>query len=324
MCRWQASYGRHDLPWQTPDPYRVWLSEVMLQQTQVATVLPAFQRFVSICPDVASLARADLDTVLGLWSGLGYYSRARNLHRAARIIADAGCFPDTIEGWRALPGVGRSTAGAVWSLAFGRPAAILDGNVKRVLARHAGIEGWPGDSVTAARLWREAESRVPATECATYTQGLMDLGATLCHRRRPDCAACPVGSDCVAHRDQRVAELPAARPRRDRAVVALPLQLHCDAHRVWLQQRPQSGVWGGLWCLPEGAGGIVQRTLRHDLTHRRLEIAVMRASSDPSAEHGGRWFDWTEVWQLGLPKPVRDILVDAHQSHEANARSPRP
>jgi len=318
MTDWQRLSGRHGLPWQgTGDAYRVWLSEVMLQQTQVATVLPAYRRFVERFPDVQTLAAAPLDEVLGLWSGLGYYSRARNLHRAAQDVVALGGFPTDLEGLMRLPGVGRSTAAAIVSLALDRPAAILDGNVRRVLARHAGIAGWPGAPDVLRRLWAEAESRLPASSAsagtaATYTQSLMDLGATVCHRRRPDCGRCPVAADCRARLEARIDEIPAPRPVRERSQRRVDLLLDCSVDGVSLVRRPERGVWGGLWCLPEGRGVVEWHTMRHDLTHLRLEIVIGRAGDGAGAPGDARRFAWDEVWSLGLPQPVRQALQMAH------------
>jgi A/G-specific adenine glycosylase len=243
---WQRH--RHGLPWQnTRDPYRVWLSEVMLQQTQVAAVVPYYQRFLARFPDVAALAAATEDDVLQLWSGLGYYARGRNLHAAAKIIAARG-FPGDIEEIEALPGIGRSTAAAIAVFAYGHRAAILDGNVKRVLARCFGIEG-------ERAQWALAEKLLPRRGLRAYTQALMDLGATLCTRARPSCGRCPVAKDCVALREDRIAELPSARKRRPlplRRTTWLVLQ-HQGA--VLLERRPSPGIWGGLWVFPEGPAG---------------------------------------------------------------------
>jgi A/G-specific adenine glycosylase len=241
LIRWQRSHGRNDLPWQgTRDPYAIWLAEIMLQQTQVATVVPYYQRFRTRFPDIASLAAADEDEVLRLWSGLGYYSRARNLHRAAQTVVaqHGGRFPRELAEIEALPGIGRSTAAAIAGFAFGARAAILDGNVKRVLARHFAVEGHPGERAVEQRLWALAESLLPAADIEPYIQGLMDLGATVCTARAPQCERCPVRAACAAFAQNRVGELPAPRPRRavpHRRTAMLVLRRGDD---VLLQKRP--------------------------------------------------------------------------------------
>ena len=262
---WHLSHGRRDLPWQCdPTPYRVWVSEIMLQQTRVGTVIPYFERFMARFPDVATLAAAEIDQVLHLWTGLGYYARARNLHRAARSITEQhqGRFPDTLEELMQLSGVGRSTAGAILALAHGLPAPILDGNVKRVLARCFAVAGYPGNSSTAAQLWTLAEELVPsAAEGCTralgkrvtaYTQGMMDLGATVCTRSRPGCPQCPLAPRCLARQRGEVERYPGRKPARTLPVrrVAM-LVLQDEAGRVLLEKRPPSGVWGSLYSLPE-------------------------------------------------------------------------
>ena len=255
LLAWHERHGRHDLPWQrSPTPYRVWVSEIMLQQTQVQTVIGYFERFMRAFADVDALAQAPLDEVLHLWSGLGYYARARNLHRAAGVLVaqHGGRFPDTLEAMTALPGVGRSTAAAILALSMNRHHAILDGNVRRVLCRHRGVEGWPGQSAVERRLWQLAEALTPAAEVAHYTQAIMDLGATLCTRTRPACAMCPLREDCVAHRTNRVAQLPAPRPRRARPVrQTCMLLITAPDAGVLLRRRPPMGIWGGLWAPPE-------------------------------------------------------------------------
>ena len=319
LVRWQRAAGRHGLPWQgTRDPYRVWLSEIMLQQTQVSAVIPYYRRFLERFPDVASLARAPEDAVLRLWSGLGYYARARNLHKAARAVAEAGAFPDTVDGLQALPGVGRSTAGAIAAFAFGRRAAILDGNVKRVLAR---AFGGPAD------LWALAESLLPARDIETYTQALMDLGATVCTRATPACARCPVADGCVALRDGRIAELPA--PRAKRAVPHRKSEwlVITRGGRVLLEQRPREGLWGGLWVFPERApGGLaaqararfgveVGRTsklapLEHGFTHFRLAVTPLHLEARASGRSrpGQRWMTLAAARRAAIPVPVRTVL----------------
>ena len=256
VIAWQRVHGRHDLPWQrTRDPYRIWLSEIMLQQTQVSAVIPYYERFLAAFPDVASLARAPIDAVLALWSGLGYYRRAHHLHAAAQaVVADhGGAFPRDAAALATLPGVGRSTAAAIAALAFGASAAILDGNVKRVLARHRGVAGWPGTPKVEAALWDIATAALPARDVDTYTQGLMDLGATLCTRANPRCDACPVATDCVARRDGRIAELPEARPRKALPQRAVRVLLIERSGEILFEKRPDVGIWGGLWSLPECA-----------------------------------------------------------------------
>src|SRR5689334_18575699 len=259
LLAWHAKAGRHDLPWQKDlrkegSAYRVWVSEIMLQQTQVSTVIPYFERFLQRFPDAISLANAPPDEVLHLWTGLGYYARARNLHRAAQVIRDehAGAFPTELDAVMALPGIGRSTAGAILAISTGQRHSILDGNVKRVLSRYYAIDGAPDENATIDELWRLADANTPAENVAVYTQAIMDLGATLCTRSRPRCDDCPIASDCRARLQGRQGELPAAKKRR-----ALRKQKHAVMlvarrdQEVLLVQRPPSGIWGGLWCLPE-------------------------------------------------------------------------
>ncbi|MEW5788053.1 MAG: A/G-specific adenine glycosylase [Pseudomonadota bacterium] len=332
LIAWQQRHGRHDLPWQASrEPYAVWLSEIMLQQTQVDTVIPYYRRFLARFPDLAALAEGTEDEVLALWSGLGYYSRARNLHAAARRIRDqhGGRFPQDMAAIQALPGIGRSTAAAVAAFAFGQRQAILDGNVKRVLARVFAVEGWPGDKAVENRLWSLAESLVPEAGIQAYTQGLMDLGATLCTRGRPRCEACPFQDDCLANRQGRQKELPGARPRKavpERAVAMLVLR---RAGEVLLEKRPGSGIWGGLWSLPEcpeGADPVqAARALgyqiqgeagelpgfTHTFTHFRLFIRPwsLPVLAPPVLEQPGRvWLALDDLEGAALPTPVRRIL----------------
>jgi len=253
LINWQRTHGRHDLPWQGQDAYRVWLSEIMLQQTQVATVIPYYQRFVASFPDIGALAAATEDQVLAHWSGLGYYARGRNLHRAALIIVEKfnSEFPRKFEDIVELPGIGRSTAAAVCALAYHECRAILDGNVKRVLARYCGIEGWAGEKKVEEKLWQRAEALLPQSDVAAYTQGLMDMGATVCTRGRPRCAACPVQDDCVALQTERIAELPAPRPKKVVPERHATFLLLMHGNDILLEKRPGSGIWGGLWCPPQ-------------------------------------------------------------------------
>ena len=255
LLRWFDKHGRKDLPWQdNPTPYRVWISEIMLQQTQVVTVIPYYLRFMQRFPDIAALAAADLDEVLHLWTGLGYYARARNLHRAAAIVRDQhrGEFPRDFMTLQQLPGIGRSTAAAILALSHNQRHAILDGNVKRVLARYHGISGWPGEKRIEQQLWSFAESHLPAQRIRDYTQAIMDLGATLCTRRNTRCTMCPLVQDCVALMEHRVHEYPTRKPRKHLPVRSATLLLLRNADGgVLLEQRPPAGIWGGLWSLPE-------------------------------------------------------------------------
>ncbi len=327
LLAWFEHHGRHDLPWQHPrDSYRVWLAEIMLQQTQVATVIPYFQRFVAALPDIASLAAADEDQVLALWSGLGYYRRARFLHQTARrIVADhGGEFPRQPEALQALPGIGRSTAAAILSQAFGQPHAILDGNVKRVLARHRGIAGWPGQGSVEKALWREAEALTPDVRVADYTQAIMDLGASVCTRTNPDCRACPLAADCIARLEGRTAELPASRPRRQiPARSALMLIEYDDGGQVRLVKRGPAGVWPSLWSLPEiDAPPEESRRIdgfEHAFTHFRLhaELCAAALATDRIADNEGhRLAGPDDLHGIALPAPVRSRLVRFWENEE--------
>ncbi|WP_118181007.1 A/G-specific adenine glycosylase [Paraburkholderia phosphatilytica] len=337
LIAWQRQHGRHDLPWQkTRDPYRIWLSEIMLQQTQVSTATPYYLRFLARFPDVAALAAAPLDDVMALWAGLGYYTRARNLHRCAQVVVEqhGGAFPSTVDGLAELPGIGRSTAAAIASFAFGARATILDGNVKRVLARVFGVEGFPGDKKIENAMWTLAESLVPADgsddDVSAYTQGLMDLGATLCTRGRPDCAHCPFADDCVANLTGRQRELPAARPKKAVPTRRTWMLVLRDGERVMLEKRPPSGIWGGLWSLPEAGGeaALAERArnlgardepsplapFSHTFTHFRLDIEPRLVEVDRAVaprEIGDVETAWVEPKELdayGVPAPVRKLL----------------
>jgi A/G-specific adenine glycosylase len=333
LIRWQRAHGRHDLPWQrTRDPYRIWLSEIMLQQTQVGTVIPYFERFVASFPTVRALAAAPLDRVLEHWSGLGYYRRAHHLHAAAqRIVAGHdGVFPQGVAALAALPGIGRSTAAAIAVFAHGAREAILDGNVKRVLARHRGIEGYPGAPKVEATLWREAQALLPASAVEPYTQGLMDLGATLCTRARPRCDVCPVAGDCVARRDDRIGLLPSPRPRKPLPQRAVRVLLLERSGEVLLEKRAATGIWGGLWSLPEvpidtdvvghcrarfGATVVVQGELppvAHGFTHFRLTLhpshVVVRNWPAGVEAPGQLWLTPADAIHAALPAPIRKLL----------------
>lgn len=339
VIAWQRRHGRHDLPWQgTRDPYRLWLSEVMLQQTQVATVLDYYPRFLARFPDVRTLAAAPLDDVLALWSGLGYYSRARNLHRCAQVVMaeHGGAFPRSAAALAGLPGIGRSTAAAIAAFAFGERAAILDGNVKRVLTR---VLGFGEDLALAAHeraLWQRAEALLPARGIEAYTQGLMDLGATLCSARTPACEQCPLAGPCVARAQGRPAHYPVKSRRLKRGARRNALLWLVDGERWWFTQRPAKGVWAGLWTLPlfdsvealqHATAGWPGRAeslppFDHALTHFdwHLEpwrhvlparLSGARRQAIESALPEGRWFARDEALALGLPAPIRKLLLRA-------------
>ena len=334
IVRWQRAHGRNTLPWQdTHDPYRVWLSEIMLQQTQVATVLDYYARFLERFPGVRQLAAAEPDEVMALWSGLGYYSRARNLHRCAQdvVALHAGQFPRTAQALQTLPGIGRSTAAAIASFCFGERVAILDGNVKRVLTR---VLGYGADLAQAAherQLWDHAQAMLPrrtlAESMPRYTQGLMDLAATVCTARNPACLACPVSNLCVARREGEPEAYPVKTRKLKRSAQALwLLRAHNRDGLTWLERRPASGIWAGLFCLPVFESRDALRAavpvkahprledgepFRHVLTHKDLHlhpVVVQMASERPPANSEGAWYADAELHRLGLPAPIRRLL----------------
>lgn len=333
LLTWFDSAGRKDLPWQqNPTPYRVWVSEIMLQQTQVATVIPFYERFMARFPDVHALAAAPIDEVLHLWTGLGYYARARNLHRTASIIVTEhnGHFPPTLEAMQALPGVGRSTAGAILALSQGARYPILDGNVKRVLARYFGVSGYPGDKKVEEQLWALADACTPSERVGHYTQAIMDLGAMICVRSRPLCVACPLRASCVAHLEGRQSSLPTPRPKKERpARAAYALILMRSDGAVWLEQRPARGIWGGLWTFPqfdtsEDAREYIARVAvssaepkclppyshaftHFDLTLHPIHVTDVEPVSEVS-EGRGVWYDPAAPAKIGLAKPVLDLM----------------
>ena len=322
LVAWQRRHGRHGLPWQgTRDPYRIWLSEVMLQQTQVGAVIPYYERFIRKYPSAKALAAASEDEVLQLWSGLGYYARGRNLHKAAREIERDG-FPRSAEKLAELPGVGRSTAAAIAVFAFGERAAILDGNVKRVLSRCYGVADKNG-------LWPLAERLLPRKDLDIYTQGLMDLGATVC-TRNPECGRCPVKTSCIARRTGRIGELPAARPRKVLPFKRTTWFVYRNAGKVLLERRPSSGIWGGLWCFPDKAVLKAKATRRLDLidhgfTHFRLRIqpVLCDVKSESGAGSGSLWVDLDDAVQAAVPAPVRKLLQELQRNATRSVRSRR-
>ena len=340
LLDWFAVHGRRDLPWQVrPTPYRVWVSEIMLQQTRVTTVIPYYQRFLSRFPTVKALADARLDEVLHHWSGLGYYARARNLHRAACRIRDhlGGRFPRQFDAVVELPGIGESTAGAILALACGQRPAILDGTVTRVLSRFHAVDGWPGQTRVKRELWTLADRYTPAARASEYTQAIMDLGATLCTRTSPDCGSCPLQSDCAAFAAGRAADYPQSRPRKDLPVRKTRLLLLSNSDKaVWLEQRPPAGIWGGLWSFPdlgqdEDVSGWCRKrfgfpvldieswpVVRHTFTHFHLDITpvVARTGDCEAVMEGveGVWYNTRSPDERGFAAPVQRLLERLQQS----------
>ncbi|PCJ43722.1 MAG: A/G-specific adenine glycosylase [SAR86 cluster bacterium] len=336
VLNWFQDHGRKNLPWQlNPNPYRVWVSEIMLQQTQVATVIPYYENFMQSFPEVKKLALADEDKVLHHWTGLGYYARARNLHKTAKLIYDKsqGVFPDTLEELVDLPGIGRSTAGAILALADDKHAVILDGNVKRVLCRYHCVEGWSGQSSTQKQLWELATKHTPVNNCRSYTQAMMDLGATLCTRSKPSCSTCPLQHACQAHLSQRTSEFPHKKPRKKLPVKVTQMLIlqSKNGTKVLLEKRPPHGIWGSLWSFPEiqvntsisnflqNYGFIAQdeiiswNSMRHTFSHFHLDIKpqVLRLEKEPAMlmeKHDWHWYDLKSPKQLGLAAPVKALL----------------
>ena len=330
LLAWYDRHGRKNLPWQHPrTPYRVWISEVMLQQTQVTTVIPYFERWMNSFLDIQTLAAAPLDDILSHWAGLGYYARARNIHKTAVICTTdhGGDLPANADELVTLPGIGLSTANAIVSQSTDHPAAVLDGNVRRVLARHTASEGWTGGSRVQKKLWYESETRLPAERGADYTQSIMDLGALVCTRSKPDCSNCPVILDCQAYLHNRVAELPSPKPPTQVQDKTFSLLVAQDkAGRGLLEKRPGAGIWGGLWCLPmedavesltDLAGMKVEPTrslpsITHRLSHIKMTLnpvlAVPGQATQVKCSPRLGWFDREQQKSLGLPKPISDLL----------------
>ncbi len=337
LIAWQKHHGRHSLPWQnTRDAYRVWLSEIMLQQTQVSAVIPYYQRFLERFPDCASLAAAPAEEVMALWSGLGYYSRARNLHQCAKDVMarHGGRFPSDPVLLAELPGIGRSTAAAIAAFSYGARAAIMDGNVKRVFARVFAIDGFPGDKAVENAMWQRAEALLPEHDLEAYTQGLMDLGATVCTRSKPNCAACPFAQRCLARQQGRTAELPVKKPKKAVPEKSTAMLVLVHRNQVLLEQRPGSGIWGGLLSLPEidvSDDAFVQRLqhtteaygesdgytaltpFSHGFTHFKLHIAPYRVDLTRRFEQAGEanmiWFEVAKLADAPLPAPVKKLLL---------------
>ncbi|MBL4729205.1 MAG: A/G-specific adenine glycosylase [Gammaproteobacteria bacterium] len=335
LLKWFDQHGRHDLPWQTDrTPYRVWISEIMLQQTQVSTVIPYFERFMDRFRTIQELAAAETDQVLHLWTGLGYYARARNLHKAAKVIVQThgGSFPDTVQGLIELDGIGQSTAGAIAAISLGVRAPILDGNVKRVLARYHCISGWPEQSSVKKQLWDIAEALTPHDRADDYTQAIMDLGATVCTRSKPSCQDCPFQLDCEAYQQDRVTEFPGKKAKKTLPVKSVAMFILQNAlGEVLLEKRPATGIWGSLYSLPESAGPgstpilagapIDNRTvreseemekIRHSFSHYHLDITPVRIQAtqlDEIAETDRwLWYPLDHSLEVGLAAPVKKLL----------------
>lgn len=342
LIAWQKQHGRHQLPWQqTRDAYRIWLSEIMLQQTQVATVIPYYARFLERFPDVAALATAPVEEVMAHWSGLGYYTRARNLHCCAQQIVEhhAGKFPPDPDTLASLPGIGKSTAAAIAAFAYGARAAIMDGNVKRVFCRVFGVEGFPGQAAVEKHLWQRAGALLPSRDIEAYTQGLMDLGATVCTRTRPACERCPMRARCIAHAAGRTAELPARKPKKTIPEKSTIMLIVVHDGDILMEQRPARGIWGGLLSLPELnrlATGEVDADLPaqlalalssfgeiesvqplavfvHGFTHYRLSVAPvqvgLRERHRMAAQSDYQWRALADISAAALPSPVRKLLA---------------
>ena len=341
ILSWFDQNGRKDLPWQQQiTPYKTWLSEIMLQQTQVATVIPYFNRFIQQFTDINQLAEASVDSVLQLWSGLGYYARARNLHKTARIISkNGGDFPNDFNSLMELPGIGRSTAGAILSIAFNNSHPILDGNVRRVLARYHAISGWPGNNKVSNELWKLSSRYTPAIRVADYTQAMMDLGATLCTRSKPNCETCPINSSCTAKIEDKVSQLPTPKPAKvlpTKKIIFLMLQN--NEQQFFLQKRPASGIWGGLWSFPEFNSFVEVQSWcteknipihtvnymdeqRHTFSHYHLDYtSVLVTTENPINNvmevNQSVWYKAEQINNLGLPAPIKRLLQDQYKEED--------
>ena len=347
VLKWFESQGRHNLPWQiNPSPYRVWVSEIMLQQTQVTTVIPYYERFMNRFPTISDLAKADIDQVLHLWTGLGYYARARNLHKTAQIITIEyrKQFPNSVDILESLPGIGRSTAGAIAALSMNKQAAILDGNVKRVLTRFYAIKGWPDETNTKKRLWELAEKETPKKNVASYTQGIMDLGATVCTRSKPDCIKCPLISDCSAFLSKTIENFPGKKPKKSLPTKSVVMYIfRNELSEVLLEKRPPNGIWGSLYSFPEVVPtqnnhrikkelpgvklqfseknhGSDLEPLTHNFSHFRLSIRpqlieIMTNECDISDSSRWLWYPLNQSLEVGLAAPVKKLLYHLPQKN---------
>ena len=325
ILKFYEQHGRKDLPWQkNPTPYRVWVSEIMLQQTQVKTVIPYYHKFMGRFKTLKQLAEADLDEVLHFWQGLGYYSRARNLHKCAQTLIEQhrGQFPKTLEEVESLPGIGRSTAGAILSLSRGEPTPILDGNVKRVLARVFMVEGWYGQSSVGKELWDLTERYTPLKDTGKFNQAMMDLGASLCSRSKPQCELCPLKDDCLAYIHGKTAEYPHKKPKKSVPTRQQNYLLWLnDKQQIKLEKRPPSGIWGGLWCMPELEANYdfdIVDEFRHTFTHFHLHATVLSGPPSPLVEENSRmaWHNISQLTELAFPTPVKKFLFKHFQIKE--------
>ncbi|GFO71873.1 A/G-specific adenine glycosylase [Bathymodiolus japonicus methanotrophic gill symbiont] len=337
LLTWFDQFGRKDLPWQHPvTAYRVWISEIMLQQTQVVTVIPYFNKFVRQYPDIQVLANAPLDEVLSLWAGLGYYTRARNLHKTAGIINQAGRFPDSFAGLVVLPGIGASTAGAILSIVFNKRQAILDGNVRRVLARFQAISGWTGGTQVNKLLWSISAQYTPEIRVADYTQAIMDLGATICTRAKPRCTVCPLQTDCLALEQQRVAELPTPKPRKQIPIKQSTFIIAINEdQQILLEKRAPTGIWGGLWSVPELAHHseveewLLKQAMvvtnkqelavrRHTFSHYHLDyqpivLNISQTKNNILEAETALWYKHRQTKNIALPAPVKQLFDELNK-----------
>jgi A/G-specific adenine glycosylase len=333
VIRWQKEHGRHDLPWQnSTDPYAIWVSEIMLQQTQVTAVIGYYAKFMAHFPSIAALAEATQEEVLQYWSGLGYYSRARNLHNSAQIIVDDfnGVFPEQFDDITSLPGIGRSTAAAISTFALNNPQPILDGNVKRVFARYFCIDGWTGSPKIQKQLWKIAERENPQVDSIAYTQGLMDLGATICKRSKPKCESCPLQKNCKAYAEHKASCLPTPKPKKAIPQKETTMLIIRMGKEVLLQKRPQTGIWAGLWSLPEismtdiateqanASFGLTTEAeepldiVNHAFTHYKLAITpqpLTVISTNKQTTPIAIWMPIEDALGAAIPTPVRNILL---------------
>ncbi|MCB6183631.1 A/G-specific adenine glycosylase [Leeia sp. TBRC 13508] len=320
IVEWQLANGRKGLPWQeTADPYRIWLSEIMLQQTQVSSVIAYYQKFLQTFPTVYALANASIDEVLAHWSGLGYYARARNLHKAAQMVVDTfdGKFPSDPNLLASLPGVGQSTANAIAAFSYGVTVPILDGNVKRLMIRYLGLQESVGGTAQEKKLWPIAINQVPADathrEMIAYTQGVMDMGNLVCKRTKPQCQVCPVAASCQAYHANQQDELPLPKPKKTVQTKRAYLCIYQNKDQIWLEKRPDSGIWGGLWSFPEEVD-VIEASINlpvftHVFTHFKLEISpLLITNMPPKNTENGNWFLLEDALTQGVPQPVRRII----------------